>query len=201
MRSEDNILIKSSFINEEEEGIKPESAIKESSDRYFYLPFASGAVYHRLKGKSEYILDNFIRSFPEFLLNAEDVEYRIIYRNGKISLSGKADVILSDTNGSTVADYKTNRDVNTREETEIQIGAYAIGLKRLGKSVNLGKIAYLEECEVEDMILDDQKINGIEEKIEDLITGIELKKFEPHAGENCVECDMRKLCRYGGNNE
>ena len=67
--------------------------------------------------------------------------------------------------------------------------------------MNLGKIAYLEECEVEDMILDDQKVNGIEEKIEYLITGIELKKFEPHVGENCAECDMKKLCRYGGNNE
>ena len=184
-----------------EEEIEPVSAIKESSDRYFYLPFAGDSAHYRLKKKSEDILDNFIRKYPEFLLNAEDVEYRILYRNGKISLSGKADVILSDTNGSTVADYKTNRDVNTREETEIQIGAYAIGLKRLGKTVNLGKIAYLEECEVEDMILDDQKVNGIEEKIEDLITGIELKKFEPHVSESCAECDMRKLCRYGGYNE
>jgi CRISPR/Cas system-associated exonuclease Cas4 (RecB family) len=110
-------------------------------------------------------------------------------------------VILSGNGGYTVADYKTNKDVNTKEEIEIQIGAYAIGLKRRGKNVNLGKIAYLEECEVEDINLDDHKIDEIENKIEDLITGIESKKFEPHVGENCAECDMRKLCRYGGNNE
>ena len=184
-----------------EEGIKPESAIKESSDRYFYLPFAGNSTHYRLKKKSEDILDNFIRKYPEFLLNAEDVEYRILYRNGKISMSGKADLILSYTNGYTVADYKTNKDVNTKEEVEMQIGAYAIGLKRRGKNVNRGKIAYLEECEVEDMNLDDQKIKEIENKIEDIITGIESKKFEAHVSEKCPECDMRKLCRYGGYNE
>ncbi len=184
-----------------EEGIKPVSAIKESSDRYFYLPFASGSVYHRLKGKSDYILDNFIRSYPECLLNAEDVEYRIIYRNGKISLSGKADVILSGSGGYIVADYKTNKDVSTKEEIEIQIGAYDIGLRERGKNVNLGKIAYLEECEVEDINLDDHKIDEIERKIEDLIVGIESKEFHPHVSEECLQCDMIKLCRYGGYNE
>lgn len=177
------------------------SAIKESSERYFHLPFAGSSTHYRLKSKSEDILDNFIRKYPEFLLNAEDVEYRIIYRNGKISLSGRADVILSGDQGYTVADYKTNKDVSTKEELEIQIGAYAIGLRKSGKNVILGKIAYLEECEVEDMILDDRKIGEIEKKIEELIMGIETNNFNPRVSEYCEECDMRRLCRYGGYNE
>ena len=177
--------------------IDPISAVKESSDRNFHLPFAGSSTHHRLKKKSEDILDNFIRKYPEFLLNAEDVEYRILYRNGKISLSGRADVILFNANGYTVADYKTNKDVNSREEIEIQIGAYAIGLRRIGRNVNLGKIAYLEECEVEDVNLNEHKIYEIEEKIEDLIRGIELKKFDPHVDEDCAICDMKRLCRYG----
>lgn len=182
-------------------GIDPVSVIKESSNEYFHLPFAGNSTRYKLKKKSENILDNFIRKYPEFLLNAEDAEYRIIYRNGKISLSGKADVIISNTNGYAVADYKTNRDVNTKEETEIQIGAYAIGLKRRGKNIKIGKIAYLEECGVDEINLDDQKINEIEKKIEDLITGIESRIFNPHVGGNCVKCDMRKLCRYDGYDE
>ena len=184
-----------------EEGINPVTAIKEASDRFFYLPFAGTSTFHRLKKKSEDILDNFVKSNPEFLLSAEEVEYRIIYNNGKATVSGRADVILSNNGKYVVADYKTNRGVNTRDEVEIQLGAYTSGLKRSKINVELGKIAYLEECEVDDVNLDENKSEEIDSKINDLIDGIESNRFNPIVGEQCVDCDMKKLCRYGGNNE
>lgn len=180
-----------------EEGINPVSAIKEASDRYFHLPFAGTSTTNRLKIKSEDILDSFIRKYPEFLLNAEEVEYRIIYKNGKIMISGRADVILSNGSESSVADYKTNRDVNTREEIEIQIGAYISGLRRNKSDIKIGKIAYLEEAEVDEINFDQRKTEEINLNIEHLITGIESKQFEPNVGEKCFNCDVRKLCRYG----
>ena len=184
-----------------EEVIPVETVIKESSDRYFHLPFAGDRKHNTLKKKSEDILDKFVREFPEFLSNAEDVEYRITYRNGKVTLSGRADVVLSKDSGHAVVDYKTSKNVNTKEEAEIQIGAYAIGLMRMGRKPDLGKIAYLEECEVENIDLNEQKIVEIENKIENIIAGIELKKFDPNVSEKCVDCDMRRLCRYGGYDE
>lgn len=183
-----------------EEGIAPVSAIKEASDTYFHLPFAGSAIFNRLKKKSEDILDNFVRNNPEFLTNAEEVEYRVNYKNGTVAISGRADLILSDGNEKIVADYKTNRNVNTAEETEIQIGAYTSGLRKSGIKANHGKVVYLQECEVDEIVLDENKIKEIDMKIENLVTDIESKKFSPNVGENCVDCDVKKLCCYGGYN-
>ena len=142
-----------------EENISPVSAIKEASDRYFHLPFAGTSTLNRLKGKVKIYWIHLLENTLSFCLIKKEVEYRIIYKNGKIVISERADVILSKGNEYKVADYKTNRDVYTRGEIEIQIGVYISGLRKSKKDVKVGKIAYLEETELEEIYFDDKKGN------------------------------------------
>lgn len=177
-----------------------ESVIKESSDRYFHLPFADRNKFNKLKKESEDILDAFVRKYPEFIKKAEDVEYRVSYNDGKVIISGKADLILNDDTGIVVVDYKTNKNVNTIEEIEIQLGAYVLGLKKRNFNVRFGKVVYLQENEYEDILFNDEKINDISTKIENIIKGIMEKNFKPKLGSSCYNCDMKKVCKYGGDN-
>lgn len=180
------------------ESIGQRSAIKESNDRYFNLPFVNRKKLEFYKEKSLEILDSFVIKNPEFLLNANEVEYRINYKKGKIIIVGRADMIGTEKNEKYVADYKTNRDVNTFEEIEIQIGLYLIGLKTKNENIKKGKIVYLQENEIEELEMNEDKILSINKKIDEIIDGIDAKKYNPKLGDNCENCDLKKICKYGG---
>ena len=179
------------------EGYSQESAIIEAVDEYFHLPFAGNKIFTNFSKSAKKILIEFINKNPDILKNANEMEYRLEFPVEKASIVGKVDIVINDKeSGFEIIDYKTNKNVGTFDESSIQINTYVIGLRRLGKNVSKGYVAYITERELKEVNIEkeSQKLSG--DEIKSYIKNIKNNNYKPNAGKHCNTCDMKKICKY-----
>lgn len=119
---------------------------------------------------------------------------------------GKVDVILKNDKEMEVRDYKTSDKGLTFDEASVQVQLYTIGLRRMGRPVTSGSIAYLEKSDgektdlkkpsVEPVDVQDKRLDETRKRAEISVTGIMNRKFNPKAGENCGRCDHFEICKW-----
>lgn len=179
------------------EGYNEASAITEAMDEYFHLPFAGERVLNNFSKSGKNILINFVQEHPNILKNSENLEYRLEYPIENASVIGKVDIVIKDNElGFEIIDYKTDKNVGTYEESFMQINTYAIGLKKLGKNVSKGYVAYLKENELKEVNTNDESQNLSEDEIKAYINSIKSNNFNPTIDNHCNNCDVKKICKY-----
>jgi len=179
------------------EGYSQESAIIEAIDQYFHLPFAGQKALNNLSKSAKKLLIDFINDNPGILKNANEMEYRLEFPIEKASIVGKVDIVINDNeSGFEIIDYKTDKNVGTYDEAFIQINTYVIGLKRLGKNVSRGYVAYITERELKEVNIEKESQKLSEEEIKAYIKSIKNNNYKANAGRHCNTCDMKKICKY-----
>ena len=110
-------------------------------------------------------------------------------------------MILREGVGLEVRDYKTSEEARSFEETSVQVRLYTLGLNGLGRIVEKGSIAYLEEADVKDVPVLEGDLELVRIQAERIVECIKGSKFKPRPGEWCGGCDRKPICRWSGENE
>jgi len=174
----------------------PISATVTSIDRNFYLPYAGKELFDLSKEAAKKILVNFVRKNEEDMKRIKEVETRLEFPIHRATITGKVDVILHDNENLEVRDYKTSDVVTTFEESSSQICLYTIGLKMLDLPITKGSIAYLDNGEIEEVLVEEEKLFNAKLLAEKHIGEILENKFEPKTGDFCVKCDFNIICKW-----
>lgn len=188
------------------EGFSPLSAVTTSVDEEFHVPFAGGEVFDNLKEGAKRLLSEFSKKYGDDLRRIEEVEYRLEFPIHNATIMGKVDVILKNDKEMEVRDYKTSDKGLTFDEASVQVQLYTIGLRKMGRLVTSGSIAYLEKSDwekpdfkkpsVEPVDVQEKRLDETRKRAESSVTGIMNRRFNPKAGENCSRCDHCEICKW-----
>ena len=179
-----------------DKGFSPVSAVSTAVDEEFHMPFMGGSVLDDFKERARSILVEFSRKYGDEMSRIEEVEYRLEYQIMNATVMGKVDVVLRDGGAMEVWDYKTSDEVESLEETSLQLRLYTLGLRSLGRNVESGAVAYLETPEVEDVAMDTDLLDKAKDYADRTVERITSRDFAPCPGENCKLCDHGSVCRW-----
>lgn len=177
-------------------GLDPETAIREAFDSEFFLPFASENLVSNLKETVRSQLINYVSKRTDDMINISEVETRIEFPVENASITGKVDVIIRDGSSYEVRDYKTSDKVITKEDSELQVRLYSLGLSYLGKKISKGSIATLDNALVKDVgVTEAEKEIARQESVE-MIKNIKNRKFKGKPGSFCQKCEFNQICKW-----
>lgn len=183
------------------EGHSPASAVASSVDKEFHMPFVGGSVLERFRDSARKHLVAFAQKYGDDLRRVEEVEYRLEFpiNDGGVTsatVMGKVDVILRDGGELEVRDYKTSEEARTFEEVSTQIRLYAAGLRKMGRPVSSGSVAYLEEPDVKSVDVSERRLAEAIHDAQKVVERIARREFTPSPGESCRRCDQSEICRW-----
>lgn len=183
------------------EGYSPVSAVVTSVDEGFHMPFVGGSVLETFKNSAKKKLVAFSQKYGDDLNRIEEVEYRLEFPINEAgitsaTLMGKVDVILRSGGELEVRDYKSSEEVRTLEEVGTQIRLYTSGLRTMGRPVNSGSVAYLDEAEVRQVDVSDQPLAEAKQNAQKVVERITKREFKPNPGKSCERCDQSQICRW-----
>ncbi len=182
------------------DGLTPIDAMRISIDKNFHMPFVGGAVLDNFKRSASKVLNEFATKFGDDLRRVQEVEYRIEFpvsnSSTKATIMGKVDVIIKNNDEVEVRDYKTSEDARSFEHAGEQIKLYTLGLKRMGRPVTAGSIAYLEGPEIRDVDVNEKALQECQNKAISLIEDIFNRKFKAKPSKFCDQCDYAEICKW-----
>ena len=180
-----------------EDGIDAVSAVATAVDEEFHMPFAGGKVFDDFKRRGREILVEFARKHKGEFPKIEEVEYRLEFPVKGATVTGRVDVILRDGGGLEVRDYKTSEDKRDTKELDTQVQIYTLGLKKLGRNVTSGSVAFLEQAKVSPISVAPDRLEGVMATSEKVVEAISDSSFEPDPSkEKCGACDHAAICRW-----
>ena len=180
-----------------EDGIDPVSAVATAVDDEFHMPFAGGKVFDDFKRRGREILVEFAKKHKDDFPKIEEVEYRLEFPVKGATVTGRVDVILRDGGGLEVRDYKTSEDKRDTKELDTQVQIYTLGLKKLGRNVTSGSVAFLEQAKVSPISVSSDRLEGVMATSEKVVEAISDSSFEPApTKEKCSTCDHAAICRW-----
>ena len=146
------------------------------------------------------VLDEFATKFGDDLRRVQEVEYRVEFpvRNSltKATIMGRVDVIIKNSDEVEVRDYKTSEDARSFEHAGEQIKLYTLGLKRMGRPVTAGSIAYLEGPEIRNVDVNEKALQECKNKAIRLIEEIFNRNFNAKPSKFCGQCDYAEICKW-----
>jgi DNA helicase-2/ATP-dependent DNA helicase PcrA len=182
------------------DGLTPIDAMRISIDENFYMPFVGGAVLDNFKWSASKVLNEFATKFGDDLRRVQEVEYRVEFpvRNSltKATIMGRVDVIIKNNDEVEVRDYKTSEDVRSFEHAGEQIKLYTLGLKRMGRPVTAGSIAYLEGPEIRNVDVNEKALQECKNNAISLIEEIFNRNFKAKPSKFCGQCDYAEICKW-----
>ena len=179
-----------------DEGYNPLSAIMESVDKNFYLPFAGKKMAGNAKASALDDLLRFVEVHEDDMKRIKEVESRIEFPLQRATVMGKVDVILHDDENLEIRDYKTSDSVTTDEEVAMQVQLYTTGLKMIGEPVTKGSVSFLESAITDAVDVGDAALQAARDAAETHINGIMERDFTACPGTFCENCDYRRICKY-----
>jgi DNA helicase-2/ATP-dependent DNA helicase PcrA len=115
-----------------------------------------------------------------------------------VTLSGRADVILDEEDGSisslAVVDYKTAADPHAEYDFQLQI--YADAGRREGLNVRAAYLHDLHDGERQQIDIGENSLKNAEAEVGNLVNCLKAREFEPRPGPACRACDVRQMCQF-----
>lgn len=184
------------IANRVKAGDQAEKAIDEVLDTSFHLPFAGERQLEDMRNGARSVLRKYVLGHLADLQDIEEVESRVEFPLHRVTVTGRADVIMRSGGSSSVEvrDYKTSDAVTTYEESALQVRLYCLGLAALGRSVGSASIAYLDTGELRAVPVGRSDLLAAKEECGSLVTAMLSHNFERRDGDNCRSCDYRKIC-------
>lgn len=172
--------------------------------REFYLPYADGAAWTGLETRARALVDTYLREWDDELHRVWEVERPFELHLDEGNVVGRADVILDREGGVAgdlaLVDYKTRKVRENDEGLDLQLKVYTAAGRGEGFEV---RAAYLHDLTApkdnarHPVDTGDDAVREAIGVVEVLCRGVRSRDFEPHAGEHCKRCDVRRLCLHG----
>ncbi|MBN1827046.1 MAG: ATP-dependent helicase [Candidatus Eisenbacteria bacterium] len=168
----------------------------------FYLPFARTPEYKRMHAAADRLVKRYLADYADDLRRVWETErpFRLLLPEG--SLSGRADVILDEEDGSpgrlAIVDYKTSADPDRDDEYRLQVGIYAEAARGEGLNVVAGYVHELKHGTRRAVEVGEGKSAEGVERVTRAIRAIRRGEFPPRPDEErCACCDFRLICAHG----
>jgi hypothetical protein len=125
---------------------------------------------------------------------SSEAEYRIEFLIHNATVMGRIDVLED----KEVRDYKTSHDYVEPNEVAMQIRIYAAGLRKLGRQIEKGSVAYLssENVNIEAIDVSEPVVEYAVQEAEKVVKSIMDGRFTPKPGTSCYKCDQGPICRW-----
>jgi len=180
-----------------DEGYNPSSAVMQSIEENFHLPFAGKKMTENARKTALDKLLLFVEKHEDDMNRIKEVESRIEFPLKRATVMGKVDVILHDDENLEIRDYKTSDSVISKDEVAMQVQLYSMGLKMVGEPVTKGSVAFLEDASTNRVEVDDGALQTAEATAGNYIDGIMNRDFTACPGSFCGKCHYKLICRYG----
>jgi len=179
-----------------DEGYNPSSAIMQSIEENFHLPFVGKKMTENAKRTALDKLLRFVEKHEDDMNRIKEVESRIEFPLQRATVMGKVDVILHDNENLEIRDYKTSDSVVSKDEVAMQVQLYSMGLKMVGEPVTKGSVAFLEDASTNKVEVDNSALQNAEATAGNYIDGIMNRDFTACPGKFCGQCNYKLICRY-----
>jgi DNA helicase-2/ATP-dependent DNA helicase PcrA len=176
------------------EGQNPITAAAIAIDKDFYMPYAGGQVLENYKKGAREAVMLYARNHAVDLGESSEAEYRIEFPIHNATVMGRIDVLEN----KEVRDYKTSHDYVEPDEVAMQIRIYAAGLRKLGRQIDKGSVAYLssENVNIEAIDVSEHTVEHTVQEAEKIVENIIDGRFTPTPGTSCHKCDQGPICRW-----
>jgi DNA helicase-2/ATP-dependent DNA helicase PcrA len=172
-------------------------------DEEFFLPLATKAGHREMKERARGHVRRFIDRHADELRGLWAVERPFELRTTDALISGRADVILDESDGDrprlTIVDYKTARLSGVEKEHspfEFQLQVYGEAGNQEGLEI---AGAYIQDLVAQDRIpvaVDAGALRSTRAKVDRLIGDLKSERYEPRPGTICRHCDVSPICRH-----
>lgn len=176
------------------DGQNPITAASKAIDEDFYMPYAGGQVLENYKKGAREAVMLYARNHAVDLGESNEAEYRIEFPIHNATVMGRIDVLEN----KEIRDYKTSQDYVEPNEVAMQIRIYAAGLRKLGRQIDKGSVAYLssENVNIEAIDVSEPTVEYAVQEAEKVVKNIIDERFTPKPGRNCQKCDQEPICRW-----
>jgi DNA helicase-2/ATP-dependent DNA helicase PcrA len=176
------------------DGQNPIVAAATAVDKDFYMPYAGGQVLENYKTGAREAVMLYARNYAVALGDNSEAEYRIEFPIHNATVMGRIDVLENNE----VRDYKTSHDYVDPNEVAMQIRIYVAGLRKLGRQIEKGSVAYLssENVNIEAIDVNEPTVEYAVREAEKVVKSIIDGCFTPKPGTSCKKCDQGPICRW-----
>lgn len=166
-------------------------------DQDFYLPAANKPAHQQMKIAARRLVDRYVDVYGDDLNHVWAVERPFELHLPTVVVSGRADVILQETDGQissmSIVDYKTAADDQAGYDRQLQI--YTDAGRREGLPV---QSAYIHDLQAGDRFAVDvspTRVAEAEAEVISLVDRLRSRDFTPQPDAKCRRCDVRGMCR------
>ncbi len=176
------------------DGQNPIAAAATAVDKDFYMPYAGGQVLENYKTGARKAVMLYAKNYAVALGDNSEAEYRIEFPIHNATVMGRIDVLENNE----VRDYKTSHDYVDPNEVAMQVRIYVAGLRKLGRQIEKGSIAYLssEKVDIETIDVNEPTVEYAVQEAEKVVRSIIDGCFTPKPGTSCKKCDQEPICRW-----
>lgn len=173
------------------------ASIDDLFNRAFFLPAANRPAHRQLKAKARELVGRYIAVWGEDLQHVWAVERPFSLHFGDAIISGRADVILDDSEGDArlaIVDYKTAADDHDRHAFQLRV--YTDAGRREGLTVDRAFVHDLRGAARRTVPIGSEDVEIARRDAVRLLAMLRQGAFSPQPGEPCRRCDVRLLCRH-----
>jgi ATP-dependent DNA helicase UvrD/PcrA len=163
----------------------------------FYLPFANKPAHKEMREKARKLVSKYVNEHQDELLRTWATERPFELVLPGVVISGRADVIYDDVDGTpenlVIVDYKTS----TQDEVEpLQLQVYADAGSREGLTVQGAVIEDMATEMGHEVSVDAAAVAAAEARVVGIAEGLKKRDFTPKPEvSKCRRCDVRTVCR------
>lgn len=182
-----------------DDGEIPDDAhLDELFDRHFYLPAANRPAHRQLKAQARRLIDRYIAEWRDELHRIWAVERPFSLHFGDATISGRADVIIDETDGAerlAIVDYKTAADEHQRHG--FQLKTYTDAGRREGLTIDRAFVHDLRNAERHPVDIEIHDIDQARSSTRELLDTLRSRTFVAQPSPSlCSRCDVRPICRH-----
>jgi DNA helicase-2/ATP-dependent DNA helicase PcrA len=171
-------------------------------DDGFYLPAAGKAAHRQMKEQARRLVDRYLEEWGDDLANVWAVERPFELHLGDAVVTGRADVIIDQSNGAerlAIVDYKTADSEGEQHPFQLQV--YTDAGRREGLTVDRAFIHDLCAGKRIQVPVADGDVTVAEDLVRDLVGELRGRTFvaRPDAV-RCGHCDVRAMCKSRASN-
>ena len=173
--------------------------LDEILDDQFFLPAANKAAHREMKEAARRIVHSYATQHADDLRRVWETERPFELHLDRITISGRADVILDNEGGvvtsMAIVDYKTS--TNGDGEHDLQLQVYADAGRREGMDVRAAYVHDLKGRRRDPVDVSAAGVGAAEATVVEIVSRLRQRDFSPRPSAACATCDVRALCRHG----
>ena len=168
----------------------------------FYLPFADAPAFTRMHAAAKRLVGRYTSEYADDLRRVWAVERPFALHLADGVLSGRADVIIGESNGEierlAIVDYKVSEDPAREERYRRQLSVYTAAGRGEGLNVDAAYLHELADGTRRSVDVTPGSVGGAVSEVSASLKQIRTGQFAPQPEPTkCSACDYRWCCAKG----